>query len=331
MIRRSVKIIALTLMSVYSGSMALAMSEDLNHCLIDRLETAGDEVTVGQLRSICIEEINSADTVTEETPVPPRESAVAIRRQADFDNRDRQFTISPYRANYLIYTYNNNLNEDPFLVEPDDFLENEEIKFQVSFKMPLATELFGGNTDLLFAYTSVSWWQTFNDDISNPFRETNYEPEIFFRHYADTEIFGLNFINWEFGWNHQSNGQSEPTSRGWDRAIGSTAIEFTDDLVLGARAWYVTDSQDNNSDIERYMGYGDIGLGWIPNRNTFTLMYRPASKGDAMQLTWSYPITKYLRLYAQYWNGYGESLIDYDVRTERIGAGIALNDILARD
>jgi phospholipase A1 len=102
-------------------------------------------------------------------------------------------------------------------------------------------------------------------------------------------------------------------------------------LVLGLRAWHILDTQDNNSDIERFMGYGDIGLGWAPNRNTFTLMYRPASEGDAVQLTWSYPISKYLRLYAQYWNGYGESLIDYQFRTERFGLGIALSDVLARE
>jgi phospholipase A1 len=79
------------------------------------------------------------------------------------------------------------------------------------------------------------------------------------------------------------------------------------------------------------MGYGDIGVGWVPNRHTITAMYRPATEGDAVQLTWSYPITRYLRVYAQYWNGYGESLIDYNVRTKRWGIGVSLSDILARE
>ena len=60
------------------------------------------------------------------------------------------------------------------------------------------------------------------------------------------------------------------------------------------------------------LGYGELGVGWVPNRNTFTLMYRPASEGDALQLTWSYPISRVFRIYAQYYNGTGESLIDYD-------------------
>ena len=322
---------ALGLLLAYPGGIAWAMSDDLQQCLLDRLESAGDEVTVAELRSMCLEETKTDTGAAEQKPDQPRESVVDIRRQANEENRSRRFTITPYRANYLLYTYNDDPNEEPFLDDPDDSLENDELKFQVSFKMPLATELFGGSTDLLFAYTSVSWWQTFNDDLSNTFRETNYEPEIFFRTFTDDEIFGLNFINWQFGWNHQSNGQSEPESRGWDRAVGSTAIEFSEDLVMGLRAWYVIDSQDNNSDIEDYMGYGDIALGWAPNRNTFTMMYRPSSEGGAAQLTWSYPLTQYLRVYAEYWNGYGESLIDYDERTERFGLGVALNDVISRD
>jgi phospholipase A1 len=315
----------------YPGGVDMAMQEAMKQCLLAQFEIAGEEETVGQLRSVCTEAVNTDTAALEVTADPPRGSAVSIRRDAYFDNRSRQFVMSPYRANYIIYTYNSDPNEDPFQVEPTDFLEDDEAKFQVSFKVPVATGLFGGNTDLLFAYTSVAWWQVLNDDISNPFRETNYEPEIFLRNHSNVDILGLNFVNWEFGVNHQSNGQSEPTSRGWDRAIGATSIELTDDLVLGLRAWHVLDTQENNSDIEDYMGYGDISLGWAPNRNTFTLMYRPATDGDAVQLTWSYPISKYLRLYAQYWNGHGESLIDYDVHTERFGIGIALNDVIARD
>ena len=59
-------------------------------------------------------------------------------------------------------------------------------------------------------------------------------------------------------------------------------------------------------------------------------MLRPGTQENAVEMTWSYPITKTLRIYTQYFNGYGESLLDYNVRTERIGIGIAINDIVQR-
>jgi phospholipase A1 len=45
---------------------------------------------------------------------------------------------------------------------------------------------------------------------------------------------------------------------------------------------------------------------------------------NGMELTWSYPLSRALRVYAQYWIGFGESPLDYDARIECIG--IALND-----
>lgn len=47
-----------------------------------------------------------------------------------------------------------------------------------------------------------------------------------------------------------------------------------------------------------------------------------------MELTWSRRITEELRLYAQWWHSYGESLIDYDRKVNRLGIGIAVNDFL---
>ena len=320
----------LAVVFMHSGGVAMAMSEAMGECLLARIATADGTVTVDELTGACTEDLGAADALAEPTAEKRRQSAVAIRRDADSDARDSRFVISTHRPNYFLYSYNSDPNETPFDA-PEGAFDEGEIKFQVSFKMPLATGLFGGNTDLLFAYTSTSWWQLFNSDADNVFRETNYQPEVFLQSFPQNSILGLDFTSLEFGINHQSNGQFGSLSRGWDRVIGSGALELTDDVVLGLRAWYIYHRQDTNSNLHRYMGYGDIGVGWVPNRHTITAVYRPAKEGDAVQLTWSYPITKYLRVYAQYWNGYGESLIDYDVRTKRWGIGVSLSDVLARE
>lgn len=70
----------------------------------------------------------------------------------------------------------------------DHALDNEEAKYQISFKVPLLTGWLDDRTTLWFGYTQQSFWQVYNTDDSAPFRETNYEPEIFLRYQADYDI-----------------------------------------------------------------------------------------------------------------------------------------------
>jgi len=186
---------------------------------------------------------------------------------------------------------------------------------------------------MYFAYSATAWWQAFNDELSAPFRETNYEPEFFVRSVTDTRFLGMTIAGWQLGFNHESNGRTRPMSRSWNRVLGQANVSLGDDLAMQLRAWYrIPESTevDDNPLIYRYSGYGDIRAVWTPNRNTFTAMVRPTTEKTNFELTWSYPISRVFRVYAQYYDGFGESLIDYDYDTRRIGVGFALNDYLMR-
>ncbi len=99
------------------------------------------------------------------------------------------------------------------------------------------------------------------------------------------------------------------------------------------RAWYripEDDIDDDNSHEYRYYGYGDLRAIRTPKRNTFTAMLRPGTQESSYEVTWSYPISSVFRVYAQYYKGFGESMLDYDYDMERFGIGIAMNDFLGR-
>lgn len=311
----------------------------LEACLIEAISSAKDDTSVGELRRGCADSPNAkikkqaikkADTTVYEL------SAVDERFNAEMEVEERPFVITPHKPNYLLLTTFDNPNQAPFeestgTREP---LEDSEVTFQVSIKAPVWRNILGSNIDGYVAYTARSWWQLFNDDLSAPFRETNYEPELFVRNVNKREILGTTVSGWALGFNHQSNGRSEPLSRSWNRILGLTGIELNPDLTVMLRAWYrlpEDDESDDNPGMYKYMGYGDMRTIWTPNKNTFTAMLRPGTEKTSYELTWSYPISKVFRIYTQYYKGYGESLIDYDYENERFGIGIAMNDYLMRN
>jgi phospholipase A1 len=240
-----------------------------------------------------------------------------------------------HQPNYLLARYTTDANTAPY--EPyfdalgEEFdLEDVEAKFQLSLKGRLLT------TDdhrwgLWFAYTQQSQWQVFSPDISRPFRETNYMPELFGSFRPGIEVAGMQWNLLNFGYTHQSNGRTDIVSRSWDRLFVEAGLE-RGNFVLLARAWHRISEdaeEDDNPDIVDYYGHGEITGIYKWRDNSFSLMGRgnlSTGKGAA-QFTWaSRPLLGPLRGYLQVFTGYGESMIDYDWNQTTIGVGVTLND-----
>ena len=303
-------------------------------CLLQLLEDADEATTIGELRALCQEQPSERGAAPETKQAPVYEQGVMAERLSyEKAGEGKPFAITVHQPNYILWSSWDDPNVDPFLpLEPGAQLEDSEMMFQLSIKAPIWQNMFGSDIDGYFGYTTKSFWQLFNDDFSAPFRETNYQPELFVRKVADLDkSFGI--LGWDLGINHESNGRAEPLSRSWNRVLGRLGVQVTPDLNLVGRAWWripEDDEDDDNPGMYRYYGYGDVRAVWTPNRNTFTALLRPGTEEFSYELTWSYPISRVFRIYALYYNGYGESLLDYNVKSERIAIGIALNDFLSR-
>jgi phospholipase A1 len=192
--------------------------------------------------------------------------------------------------------------------------------------------MFRGNADLFYAYTQRSFWQLYHKALSSPFRETNHEPELFVKFDTDFSVLGLKNRLFLIGLNHQSNGRGGVLSRSWNR-IYAEFIAERGNFVIALKPWYriPEDAEDDdNPEIEKYMGYGELLGAYRLNGHVFSFMFRNNLRGDhnrgAVQFGWSYPITHNVRVYVQYFNGYGESLVDYNDNANRIGIGVMLFD-----
>jgi phospholipase A1 len=243
-----------------------------------------------------------------------------------------------YLPNYLLIgRYTNDVNNEPYQPLFDEFaaekdFEDVEAKFQLSFKARLAA------TDdhrwgLWFAYTQQSHWQVYAGDISRPFRETNYMPEVFVSTRPGKELGGFRWNLLNVGYIHQSNGRADPISRSWDRVFVESGVE-KDNFALVARVWArieESDDDDDNPDIVDFLGRGQLTALYRWRDNTFTLMGRGnvgTGKGAA-QFSWtSRPVLGPLRVQFQLFSGYGESLIDYDWNQTTVGLGVTLNSML---
>lgn len=273
--------------------------------------------------------------LAEDEADPDAKPAFEQRLEKQRDLARRAFAIIPHRPNYVLFTYNSEPNVAPFLaVDPEADLQHQELKFQISLRVPLYNQMFGGNGDLWFAYTQLSYWQAFNWKESAPFRETNYEPELGLTIHTDFSLLGLRHRQLMLGFAHQSNGRDDPLSRSWNRLWASFQFD-RGNFVLAFKPWYrvpADNSDDNNPDILDFAGRAELRSAYKYGDQVFSFMLRNNLRADenrsGYELDWSFPFSKRIKGYLQFYNGYGESLIDYDVRTRRVGAGVLVEDWL---
>ena len=293
-----------------------------------------DDLTVGELRELLQKQqmVEGCAPDCEKLADEGSSSVVDQRLSSEQLATFLPFSIVPHKRNYLLpVTYNSHVNSKPFKVDDDD-VDRVEVKFQFSFKVPIWQDVIG-RADLWAAYTNLSFWQAYNSTHSSPFRETNHEPELFLTVENDTKLFGLTNSLILFGINHQSNGQSGSLSRSWNRLYLNFILD-RGDFVLSFKPWYRIEEDrddDDNPGINRYLGYGELKLGYKWDHHLFSIMLRNNLRQEnnkgAVQFDWTFPLTSHLKGYVQYFNGYGESLIDYDASSNRLGFGVVLTDL----
>ena len=297
---------------------------------------ASDETAVPGTQGVETESTEHQQIDVLEVP-SPQESRIDRRVEAERVTANNPYVITPHRPNYVLPAkYTTRANPSAFESTPEvDDIDDLELKLQFSFKYPLSTDLFGSNHSLWVAYTQQSYWQAYNSDNSRPFRETNYEPEVFVTFDVDEFSFlGVNpkFINLSL--NHQSNGRSKPTSRSWNRVTAEFIFEY-DNLAFSFRPWWrIPDSEDDddNPSIHRYLGYGDLNFVYNWDEYSIDVMLRnnlrTSDNRGAVRVGFTFPLWSRFKGYVQYFNGYGESLVDYNHHTQSLGVGIVLTNWL---
>jgi len=285
-----------------------------------------------------IEQTVSNIYASEGSKLTPTLSLLDSRWELSPESKLGTWNIRSYQPIYLMPGFwTSKKNEFPQSENPNNTVEEDqnltsiEGKFQLSLKTKAVENILGDNGDLWLGYTQSSRWQVYNSEESRPFRETNYEPEASLIFRTNYDLFGLNWRMLGLTLNHQSNGRSDPLSRSWNRVMLNLGFE-KDNFAMMLRPWYRIEedrADDNNPEIKNYIGRGDLTAFYRHNAHDFSLMLRHTLKGGddnrgAVQFDWSFPISGRLRGQFQLFDGYGESLIDYNHRATYVGLGVSL-------
>lgn len=232
--------------------------------------------------------------------------------------------------------------------EPVYFLLGGDGGLNAKFQISLRYRLFDGRgslaerlpwiDDIYLSYSQTSLWDL--NDLSKPFRDSSYRPRLFFSDYDLERLFdGRLRLGFEAGFGHESNGKEGDDSRSFNMLYVRPTLTLGD--PDGLRAYfaplihnYIAD--DENPNLSHYRGYVDwlFGVGSRGGLDFMaTLRKGTRSNYGSIELSASYPLSKLSGgdltgwLMLQYFNGYGESLLDFDRKLDsqlRLGIAIAL-------
>jgi phospholipase A1 len=219
--------------------------------------------------------------------------------------------------------------------------DHNEAQFQLSIKVPLYGNFLNTGADLFTAYTQNSYWQVYDTKHSSPFRETNYQPELFLEWHPDKRLGESTLKITRLSFIHQSNGQDVGKSRSWNRTEMFFLLQH-ENIFYGLNFWDRWDEKDkvapnetegnDNKHLVKYIGAqryfvkyksDKFNIGLYYQTNLFD--YDPNLGNIRVDLTLP-SINQNLKFFIRYFNGYGESLIDYDVKIQRISFGIMIAD-----
>ncbi len=251
------------------------------------------------------------------------------------ENNKGLFLITPYRPVYITAgRWSSNPNNKPTSENPAYTLpfkvpyNKYETKFQLSFKTKVARGLFWGKGDVWIAYTQKAHWQIYNQKLSRPFRELNYEPEVILNFATRYKLLGFNGRMLGLIFNHQSNGKTLPLSRSWNRIIVQAGFEKRNWKVILRPSFRLKDEVDENPLIADYVGRAEAIVVYAAGRHQLSavlahaLKFKNGGRGS-IQFNWVLPVINNLKLMLQLSDGYGETLMDYNHRQTTIGISVS--------
>ena len=239
--------------------------------------------------------------------------ADSIRRELD---NGPYFTL--YKDNYFIAGTS---------IGPKPTNTNSDVKFQISIAQRLTKSTLPFNTYLYLFYSQKCMWNVFEESM--PMRDLNFNPGIGLAKYLfvkDRYIGKVSLIV-----EHESNGRDGAESRSWNKISLAANILIDPNFMVHGKVWIPIVDGQNNKDILDYSGIYQMGMTYTsPNKRFGAALTLIKRRGWNLNYNSIWEVNYRLfkgenqYLFLQYYNGYGECLLDYNKFHSRLRLGIVI-------
>jgi Outer membrane phospholipase A len=237
-----------------------------------------------------------------------------VEKSQAMEQFDKQLSFGMYKDNYFITGVPtnkaiNNLTADA--------------KFQISIRQRLIKSIMPFETQLMLIYTQKSFWNIY--DESSPFADNNYNPGLLLiKPVIDkNQLLGVASFSFE----HESNGRQGLESRSWNYFTLSGIYFFNAYFYAQVKLWYGWIGGEN-PDLFDYRGYGLVALNYRSFNDKFGVSFviNPCKETVNTQLELTFQPNKNANqyLFLQWYQGYGESLLEYNQYASMVRIGICI-------
>lgn len=211
---------------------------------------------------------------------------------------------------------------------------NSDVKFQISLAIRLTNSTLPWGTYLYLFYTQKTFWNVFQESL--PMRDMNFNPGVGLTKpfFSKNRYIGKLSLILE----HESNGRDGDASRSWNRVSLAGSAIVNDWLMVHAKYWIPIIDSGNNRDLLHYAGLFQWGFELSSNdkrwQGGITFVKRAGkffNWNTIAEVSWLVAKKSNVNLFAQYYNGYGENLLDYNQFHSRLRVGLVFKPRLFSD
>lgn len=264
------------------------------------------------------------------TIVPQSASAqiVALNSQPiNSDSVRREFDKGPYfglyKDNYFIFGTS---------IGPKPTKQNSNVKFQISIAQKLTKSTLPWHTYLYLFYSQKVFWNVLENSM--PMTDLNFNPGLGLAKplFAKDRFIGKAMLQIE----HESNGRDSIQSRSWNKITLGANILIDQNFSVHGKFWIPIIDGENNKDILHYCGIYQVGMSYQTNRfgASVIIVKRLGNLFNCntiVELSYKLGNNQNQYLFAQYYNGYGEGLLDYKQFHSQLRVGIVIKPRIFSD